>query len=132
MGRKKNYDIILKFNDGFFFKFERDEIKSTLFQEVKGIRTDYFYGEFALGAGKRKVVNANGQEGLGLRDKLYDYKNIESIVIMVDQDDSDAQQVNEFQVKWNKDDNGKNKLQNTYVEDDILCIEVGVDPYENY
>lgn len=131
MGRKKNYDIILKFDDGFFFKFERDEIKSTLFQEVKGCRADYFYGEFSRDAGKRCVVNQNGQEGLSLKDKLYDQKNVLTIVLLVDQEDTDAQEIQEFEVDWDEED-GKNKLQSTYIEDDVLCLEIGNDPYANY
>lgn len=130
MGRKKSYDIILRFDDGFMFEFERDEILSTLFQDVKGRVSNYFYGEFKLDAGKRKVKNASNQEGLKLRDKLYDYKNIISIVLLTDNDNG-SQDVCEYLVARNIEE-GKNTLQNTYVEDDVLCIEIGVDPYANY
>ena len=130
MGRKKNYDVILKFADGAMFKFERNEIKSTLFQDVHGRRANYFYGEFDIRAGKRNVVYNDG-EGSTLKDKLYDDKDVCSIILMVDQEDTDAQQIDEYGVDW-KEENGRNKMQSIYVEDDVLCIEIGNDPYANY
>lgn len=131
MSRKKNYDLVLKFDDGFLFKFERDELVSTLFQDVHGNKTNYFYGEFKADAGKRKVTNSNNQEGLSLKDKLFDYRNVESIVLFVDQED-ESQTIEEYFVDWKDDEELRNKLQSTTVEDDILCLEIGIDPYANY